>query len=226
VRAAAPLLLTVLTACSGGSLPVPTVVSVDPSTRKASSSGPVTITLDAVLPTSVDYGSGTATVDDRLTLKIGAQTFGPSRWTDAGVVTDFLPSILQPGDYDVTVTLGDGRFATATDAFRVTPGDWPTGYTFDTIPSPQSSGVPFEVTITAQGAPDGGYGGTVYLSAFTAPGSANQSPAPISPTVSGPFDGGVRTETVTVTVDHADQYQIQVFDLAGHRGTSLPFTIR
>lgn len=210
------LALVLAVACNGSTLPPPTVVSVNPAVRPASSSGPVTITVDAVLPTQVDYGASAATVDDRLTLKIGPRTFGPPVWTDAGVVTDFLPSVLDQGHYDVTVTLGDGRFATAPGAFQVTAGDWPVGYTVDTIPS-QTSGVPFGVTIRARGAPDGGYGGTVNLSV---PGAV------VTPAVSGPFVAGVLVQVITVTVDTPGQFQLVVTDLASHFGTSLPFHVR
>ncbi|HVP60039.1 MAG TPA: hypothetical protein VMT11_05750 [Myxococcaceae bacterium] len=204
-----------LSACSGATLPPPTVVSVSPPERPASSSGPVTVTLDAVLPTLVDHGAGTATVDDRLTLKIGPRPFGSSRWTDAGVVTDFLPSVLPEGTYDVTVALGDGRLTTAADAFRVTAGDWPVGYTLDTI-GDQTSSVPFGVTIRARGAPDGGYGGTVNLSV---PG------ARVSPDITGAFVDGVRVEVITVTVDNPGLYHLDVSDLAGRTGRSLNFAV-
>ena len=75
--------------------------------------------------------------------------------------------------------------------FRITPGDWPVGYTIDMI-GDQTSGIPFGVTLRARGAPDGGYGGTVNLSV---PG------ATVSPAISGPFSAGVRVEVITVTVD-------------------------
>lgn len=210
------LALGLLAACSGDTLPPPTVVSVSPADRPASSSGPVTVTLDAVLPTLVDYGASAATVDERLTLKIGPRSFGPRVWTDAGVVTDFLPSVLPEGRYDVTVQLGDGRSATAASAFHVTAGAWPVGYTIDTIPS-QNSGVPFGVTIRAQGAPDGGYGGTVSLSV---------AGARVAPVTSGPFVAGVLVQVITVTADEPGNFQLVVSDLAGHSGTSLPFRVR
>jgi len=191
------------------------VVSVSPAERPASSSGPVTVTLDAVLPTLADHGLNTVTVDDRLTLKIGPRPFGPSHWADAGVITDFVPSVLPEGSYDVTVELGDERLTTATGAFRVTAGDWPVGYTIDMIGG-QRSGTPFGVTIRAQGAPDGGYGGTVNLAV---PG------ARVSPGISGPFAAGVRVEVITVTVDHSAAYHLDVSDLAGRTGRSLNFQI-
>ena len=74
---------------------------------------------------------------------------------DAGVISDFLPSVLPEGTYDVTVELGDGRLSTATGAFQVTQGFWPIGYTIDMIGG-QTSGVPFGVTIRAQGGADRG----------------------------------------------------------------------
>ena len=210
------LVFLCLAACNGATLPPPTIVSVEPSQRPASSSGPVTVTLDAILPTLVDHGTATATVDDSLTLKIGPQRFGPSRWTDAGVVTDFLPSVLDQGSYDVTAELGDGRFATAPGAFVVTAGVWPVGYTIDTIPA-QTRGIPFGVTIRAQGAPDGGFGGTVNLSV---------AGAQVTPSVSGPFSAGVRVEVITVNAPASGDFQLVVSDLPAHVGRSLPFHLR
>jgi len=204
-----------LAGCSGATLPAPAVVSVTPAERPASSSGPVTVTLDAVLPTLADHGLDTITIDDRLTLKIGPRPFGPSRWADAGVITDFLPSVLPDGTYDVTVELGDGRLTTASSAFRVTPGTWPTGYIIDMIAN-QKSGVPFGVTLRAQGGQDGGYDGTVNLSV---PG------ATVDPGISGPFVAGVRVEVITVTVNHSGQYHLDISDLAGRVGHSLNFQI-
>ena len=212
-----PLLVALcLSGCTGATLPPPTVVSVSPAQRPASSSGPVTVMVDAVLPTFVDHSAQAVSVDDRLTLSIGPRPFGPSRWADGGVVTDFLPSVLPQGSYDVRVELADGRLATATDAFRVTTGTWPVGYTIDTIPD-QHSGIPFGVTLRARGGQDGGYIGTVNLSV---PG------ATVSPGVSGPFVAGVRVEVITVTVGRPASYQLMVSDLGGGPGgTSLFFYV-
>ena len=215
IRVVRLLVALCLAGCSGATLPPPIVVSVSPAQRPASSSGPVTVTLDAVLPTVVDHGASTVSVDDRLTLTIGPRPFGPSHWADAGVITDFLPSVLSEGSYDVMVELGDGRLAMATDVFRVTAGTWPVGYTIDTIPD-QHSGIPFGVTLRAQGGQNGGYIGTVN---FSVPG------ATVSPAVSGPFVGGVRVEVITVTVDRPASYQLEVSDLAGRRGRSLFFYV-
>ncbi|RPH64460.1 MAG: hypothetical protein EHM78_26550 [Myxococcaceae bacterium] len=215
IRVVRLLVALCLAGCSGATLPPPIVVSVSPAQRPASSSGPVTVTLDAVLPTVADHGASTVSVDDRLTLTIGPRPFGPSHWADAGVITDFLPSVLSEGSYDVMVELGDGRLAMATDVFRVTAGTWPVGYTIDTIPD-QHSGIPFGVTLRAQGGQNGGYIGTVN---FSVPG------ATVSPAVSGPFVGGVRVEVITVTVDRPASYQLEVSDLAGRRGRSLFFYV-
>ncbi|HEY1334890.1 MAG TPA: hypothetical protein VGF31_11590 [Myxococcaceae bacterium] len=204
-----------LAGCSGATLPAPTVVSVSPAGRQASTSGPVTVTIDAVLPTVADHGTNTVTVDDRLTVTIGPRPFGPSRWTDAGVITDFMPSVLPEGSYDVTVELGDGRLATASDALHITPGEWPVGYTVGMI-GDQTSGVPFGVTLRAQGAPDAGYTGTVFLSV---------PDATVVPSVTGPFSANLRVETITVTVDHPGQYHLEVMDLDGRPGRSLDFHV-
>lgn len=210
-----PLALLLLAGCSGATLPPPTIVSVSPAERPASSSGEVTVTVDAILPTLADHGANTVTVDDRLTMTIGPRPFGPSRWADAGVISDFVASVLPEGTYDVTVELGDGRLATATGALHVTTGDWPVGYTVGMI-GDQTSGVPFGVTLRAQGGTDGGYIGTVNLAV---PG------ATVSPSVSGPFSAGLRVETVTVTVDQPGKYHLDVSDLGGRTGRSLDFHV-
>ena len=207
------LLVAVVAGCDGGPLPPPRVVSVEPSRRAASASGAVTVVLDAVLPTVADYGSGSATVDDRMTLRIGARAFGPSRWTDGGVISDFVPSVLPEGQYDVTLQLGDGRIATAPDAFTVTPGDWPASYSVDPIPT-ETSGVPFGVTLRANGPVDGGFGGTVFLSV---PG------ATVTPSISGPFQGGLRVEVITVTGN--GMRHLVVTDLVNNSGMSTPFLL-
>jgi hypothetical protein len=206
--------LALLVACSGGTLPDPSIGSVEPTQRPASGSGPVTVSIDAVLPTVVDYGAQSATVDDRLSLRIGPRAFGPDRWVDGGVVTAFLPSLLPEGTYDVTVQLGDGRTATASNAFTVTPGRWPTGYTVDSIPA-ENSGVAFGVTLRAVGPNAPSFGGTVNLEV---PG------ATVTPTISGPFEAGVRVETITVT-GHG-MHQLLITDLASHTGVSAPFLVR
>jgi hypothetical protein len=210
-----PLALLLLAGCSGATLPPPTIVSVSPAERPASSSGAVTVSLDAILPTLADFGADTVTVDDRLTLTIGPRPFGPSRWADAGVISDFVPSVLPEGTYDVTVELGDGRLATASGAFHVTTGEWPVGFTIGMI-GDQTSGVPFGVTLRAQGGADGGYTGTVNLAVPN---------ATVSPSVSGPFSAGFRVETITVTVDHPGTYHLDVSALGGLPGRSLDFHV-
>jgi len=214
MRSIPVLLLALLVACNGGTFPDPVIRSVEPTQRAASGSGPVTVAIDAVLPTVVDYGAESATVDDRLSLRVGPRAFGPDRWIDGGVVTDFLPSLLPEGTYDVTVQLGDGRTATASNAFTVTPGSWPTGYTVDSIPT-ENSGVAFGVTLRATGPNAPTFSGTVNLEV---PG------ATVTPTVSGAFEAGVRVQSITVT-GHGMR-QLLITDLASHTGVSAPFFVR
>jgi hypothetical protein len=200
--------------CNGGTLPPPGIVSVQPATRAASASGDVTVVLDAVLPTVANYGANAAIIDDTMTLRIGTRPFGPPRWSDGGVISDFLPSVLPEGQYDITLELGDGRTATAQGAFTVTPGDWPNSYGIDPVPS-ETSGVPFGVTIRANGAVDGGFGGTVFLAV---PG------ATVTPSISGPFQNGVRVEVITVT--GPGMRRLVVTDLVSNSGQSNPFMVQ
>jgi hypothetical protein len=207
-------LASVVLGCNGGTLPPPGIVSVQPATRAASASGDVTVVLDAVLPTVANYGANSAAIDDTMTLRIGTRPFGPTRWTDGGVVSDFLPSVLPEGQYDVTLELGDGRLATAEGAFTVTPGDWPSSYSIDPIPG-ETSGVPFGVTLRANGPAAGGFGGTVSLAV---PG------ATVTPSISGPFQNGVRVEVITVT--GSGMRRLVVSDLVSNSGQSNPFLVQ
>jgi glucose/arabinose dehydrogenase len=82
----------------------------------------------------------------------------------------------------------------------------------------QTAGVAFNITITAQDAANNtvtGFTGTVTLS--TTAGT-------ISPSSSGALNGGVRTESVTVTQAGANR-TISVSDGYGHTGTSNNFTV-
>ena len=96
----------------------------------------------------------------------------------------------------------------------MTPGIWLTSYSIDPIPT-ETSGVPFGVTIRANGAVDGGFGGTVSL---TVPG------ATVSPSTSGPFQNGLRVEVITVT--GPGFRRLVVTDLVSNSGTSNLFTVQ
>jgi hypothetical protein len=92
-------------------------------------------------------------------------------------------------------------------------------FAFATISSPQATGTAFNITIYARdqfGDPDTSFTGTVDLS--TTAGTIN-------PSVSGPFVGGQRTESVTVTASGINQTITATRTGGPETGTSDPFTV-
>lgn len=86
------------------------------------------------------------------------------------------------------------------------------------IPSPQTAGVPFTIEITAQDAAGNtvtSFAGVVTL----------RAPGGLTPSSSGAFANGVRTETVQIATAGLGQ-RIEVTDGAGHTGVSNPFDVR
>lgn len=204
--------------CGPNTLPDPTLMAISPAQMAASDAVTAQLTVEAVLPFHVSLGKSTATADPSITVQIGAITPQPARLDAHGNADVFIPSVLPPGSYDVTVTLADGRSDTLAGGFTVTAGSWPASYAFDTI-DPQTSGQPFTITLRAQGPAASTFHGTVALNAVG--GS-------ISPSQSGPFVNGVRVETVTVTASTQNtngDVVLTARDLGGHVGLSNVFKV-
>jgi uncharacterized repeat protein (TIGR01451 family) len=99
-------------------------------------------------------------------------------------------------DTDVTITVEDG-VSNSSNAFDVEPGDLDY-FTFDTIPSPQTAGEPFEVTIRAydgEGNPKTDYAG---------PANLSDSTDTLDRSTTGSFTDGVWTGDVTITAADTD----------------------
>jgi len=176
----------------------------------------VTVTVDAILPFQADYDQGQLTVERSLLIGIGPLLVGDSRYENNGVLTARVPSKLPPGVYDVSLTLvGDRRYDVVPNAFTVTPGAWPAGYSIDTISSPQAVNTPFIVTIRATGANATTFAGTVDI---------QDSRGLTQPTPTGPFTAGVREQSMTFTTSGAG-ITLTVRDLPGTTATSNPFTV-
>lgn len=203
--------------CGSPLPPVPKVLSIDPNTMTSSDSIPATITVEAVLPYGVDYGTGEITVAPSLLMAIGSADVGSGRYQSDGRLPARVPSRLQPGTYDVTVTLlDDGRFGTLDGGFTVTPGVWPSGgFAVGNIPSPQRVEVPFTLTIIAQGTNASSFNGTVdyIIQDVTA-----------KPVTTGPFVNGVYQESVVIHTQ-LSMTKITVIDLLGRTATSNTFVV-
>ena len=91
-------------------------------------------------------------------------------------------------------------------------------FVFATISSPQTAGAPFDIDVTAEDAYDN------TATSFSGTATLSTTADTISPTTSGAFAGGLRTESVTVTQSGSSK-SISVDDGAGHTGISNSFNV-
>jgi hypothetical protein len=209
------LVVCALIGCSPGPLPPPAVRAIAPSAVKASDSTDVVVDVSAVLPFEANYSVPDAGVDPRATLLVGSLAVGTGRFEDGGTLTGTVPSLLAPGDYDVTVVLSDGRQGTLSKGYHVDAGAWPTGYNLDNIAA-QKSGKPFEITVHALGANGPAFHGNVLISA--------PFKSSVTPTLSQAFDAGTLVQTVTMG-NPANGVVLVVTDNALNFGVSNSFDV-
>lgn len=208
------LSLCLLALGCGGSLPDPKIVSVTPAEATASSVVQLKVQLDAVLPSSANYGNGSAESDPRVTVFVGETNIGTALVDPKNLASLLVPTVLAPGAYDVRVVFGDGRAAVAPGSFTVTPGQWPASYTIDAIGTPTSD-TPFPITIRA-------VGGTA--ATFTGNVTITVNKGSVTPGVSGAFVNGVVTQNVTISGKGAG-FVITVQDASGATGVSNAFRV-
>lgn len=211
--ALATLVFVALAACDG-TLPDPRIESITPNEITQGEAPSLTVQTNAVFPYSVDYGSESAEVVPRFVLRIGTAPLDAARLNGDGSITGGAPFGLPAGTYDVTLELSDGRNAARYAAFVVKPGVFPDGFTIDPI-ADQVRGQPFAITLRAYGANAAAFTGSVQFSA---------SYGTVMPSVSGPFQDGVRTEQITLTTP-SDNMILSVTDAAGHIAQSNAFRV-
>ncbi len=200
--------------CGSQTLAPVSIVSVMPGGMVASQPTVVSVQVDAQLAVQVNFGQSTLALDTQMQVLIGPVLLGSDSYPPGGLVEATLPTVLAPGTYDATVEMGDGRTAVSHDAFTVTPGTWPSGYTIDSV-GDQRSGVAFPVTLRALGPTAPSFEGNVLLSLI---GSGT-----LSPEVSGAFSAGVRVETVIIS--GTGEFTLLASDIAGNTGQSPSFTV-
>jgi hypothetical protein len=201
--------------CGESVLSSPEVVSISPSGALASEASQVVVQVDGVLPTSLDYDRSIGEVNADVSLLVGTLAVGTGKWQPGGALTGNVPSLLAPGTYDVQVGFADGRTGTLSQAFTVSPGRWPTGYTVEPITG-QRAGVPFQLSLHAEGPNGPDFHGNVLLHVLKAPA--------ITPSLSDPFQAGDLTQEVTIA-QPASGVVLFVTDLDGNLGASNAFDV-
>jgi hypothetical protein len=200
--------------CGTESLPPVSIASVVPSGMVASDPTAVSIQVEAQLGFQVDFGTGVLTANSAMQVTVGPLALGNGTYPPGGLVQGVLPTVIAPGSYDVTLTMGDGRMAVRHGAFTVDSGTWPASYSIDGV-GDQQSGVPFSVTLRAVGARAAGFRGNVLLGLI--------GDGTVAPQVSAAFDAGVCVEMMTVT--GTGEFSLTASDIAGDNGQSAPFTV-
>lgn len=122
------------------------------------------------------------------------------------------------GNYSVTVSNAFGSVTSPDAALQVIMLDH---FSWSPIPSPRFVNAPFTVTIVAQDEDDDTFttfNGTVLLS------GSNSVPVPVQPSVSGNFQQGVWTGTITIS-RAASNVVLEASDGAGDIGFSSPIDV-
>lgn len=213
-RAPVALALLLAAACAPTPLPEPRLLAVTPSTLRSDQAPAVVLELDAVPSGRADFGAGTVVLQRDVEVFVGTQSVGHAPLEDDGRVRLRLPPGLPEGRQTVTARLEDGREAVAPDALSVLPPRVLTGYAVDPV-GDQVAGVPFVLTVRAQGPDAARFDGVVALSV---------NKGDLSPTVSSPFTAGVLTEQITITTPNVG-VQLRVSDAGGRVATSAPFRV-
>lgn len=219
------LLACLLGGCEPGTLPPPSIVSVQPERVAEGGASVLTIEVNAVLPVTVNYHSGTADLASR-----GLKLFIAGEETDAtfaqqdGKLVAAVPMGLAQGAYGVQVAMEDGREAVREQAFSVVPNvelrdedvivrGGLTGFQIDSI-GEQVAHVPFKVTIRALGPEASSFQGTGVL-----------RPTKGAALTTRAFSGGVVQQELTLE-QPGGNIVLLIEDSLGNKGLSNAFQVR
>ncbi|WP_224248245.1 hypothetical protein [Hyalangium gracile] len=244
VCALLPLLLWA--ACEPASLPAPSIVSVSPERVAVGVPSSLSVRVDALLPITVDYQEQLVDPEQlAMTVRLaGRQVDTPFAEPDGTLIVP-VPEGLELGDYDIQVTLADGREALRERAFSIVPaptlngtprsddggtqgdggpgpdepfeeiGGGITGFQIDPIQE-QVRNKPFRITIRAEGPDANSFSGDVTLRA---------SKGHLKSITRGAFSGGVRVEEISLSQQGPGVY-VLVKDSRGNKGLSNSFRVR
>lgn len=190
----------------------PHILSITPNSQASGATQVVTVALDTDPLFLVDYNHRSVQMLETPMLSIGSQTVPMDRYLGNGTFTATVGPGMDPGTYDVRVSLGDGREATLAEAYRVKSL---VGYWFDHIDD-QVQDQPFTITIHAD-APN--FTGTVLLHVYDA-----QRNDLIVPIRTGAFSAGARKEELTVHTS-GDTILVSVEDDDGNSSYSNAFLV-
>lgn len=149
--------------------------------------------------------------------------------TNAGTITPTTSGAFTSGALTQSVTLtqsGAGKTISVNDdsghtgtsnTFTVNPGALD-HFAIANINTPQVAGIAFNISLTAQDANNN------TVPSFNSTVSLNTNAGTITPTTSGSFTSGTRTQSVTVTQAGTGR-TISVNDASGHTATSNAFTL-
>jgi hypothetical protein len=178
----------------------------------------LTIELEAVFPTRLDYEKSAASVDLGAKVQIGHVALSEVqlvRGSPTVLLSATVPPSLPPGQYDLSVKFNDDRpEAILANAFSVAPTLYPDSFLLDPIRD-QTRGIPFLISVRAQGPNASRFNCTVTLSS---------NHGHLAPTLSDSFQRGIRLQQVMIDAAHP-RMQIRVEDDQGHFGLSNPFIV-
>jgi hypothetical protein len=214
IRSALAVGLVLLFAGCGSKLPDPVLHSVEPSSFQEGDAPTLRVAFDAIRPAWANYGSRALGLETGLEVRVADQVIFSADAFDGNEVSAQAPFGLQPGRWDASVRVADGRVGILPGAVTVTPGEFPLGYAIDPIPD-QVHAQSFDITIHAEGGNAATYTGVLQLTV---------NHGKITPAITAPFSGG--SVTAHVTISSVDKGMvITVKDAAGNQADSNAFAI-
>jgi hypothetical protein len=205
-----------LCACGSTEPPLPSIVSIEPTSMPADSRFLLNVDFSGVLPVKVDYGEGGAELIAPARVSIADRDFEELRLQEHGhrLTLDIIPW-LPVGTQDVRVQFQDGRQVVLEKGFEVQSPLSLTGFQIDPIGS-QVRRQPFTITIRAVGPDAARFQGRVIV---------RSTQGDVNPKVSDAFEAGVLQQELTGEDASQSTVSIIVEDYAGHTGISNEFLI-
>jgi hypothetical protein len=205
-----------LCACGSSEEPLPSIVTVTPSTMAANERILLTVNLEGSFPFKVDYGEDSASLFTSARLNIADQSFAIFRAEAKGqrLFADILPG-LPVGPQELKVELADGRQVAFAQGFQVTPPLAIDNLSIDPITT-QIRLRPFNIRVRVAGEDAELFHGLVKLKV---------SRGSITPDTCGPFNDGTCAQEITLDDTSGANLTITAEDYAGHTVTSNDFRL-